>query len=142
MFVLGGDDDGRVRAQRLFDPLHLDRLFRFDEERERVAVEDRPLHDEQGELRVRIGQCADLRRDELFVAGGRGIEIEGELPVEDLARLRLQVQYAQGLLRQLFDAGLIELRSRLHDRSGADLDVPELLDLMEGQRDGDGDGMR
>ena len=94
-------------------------LFRLQKQRERVAVKDRPLRDQQRELRVGIGERADLRRDELLVPLRRRIEIEGELAVEDFLRHGLDVEHADGLLRELLDAELFELRCRLHDRGGA-----------------------
>ena len=52
------------------------------------------------------------------------------------------VQHAERLLRELFDASLIELRRRLHDRRRAELDRRDAFDLMQHERDRNRDGMR
>src|SRR5205085_11571979 len=104
------------------------------EQRKRVPVKDRPLRDEQRQLRIRISQRANLRRDELLISLRRWIEIEGELAVKDFLRDGLDIQDADGLLRQLLDTELFECRGGLDDRSSTRLDAAEHVDLVQDQR--------
>src|SRR5258708_10242775 len=62
-----GEGDGSVFAQLSDDRFRLELVPRLHEEREGVAVEDRPLRDEERNLRSRAGPRFNLRDAQLLL---------------------------------------------------------------------------
>ena len=71
-------------------------------------MKNRPLCNQQCELRVGLGESSNLLDDELLIAFERWTEIERELAIEDFFRNASHIQNTDRLLCELFDTDLLE----------------------------------